>query len=63
MTSYMIGSPDVIQLNISVSNQGEDAFDASVKTGLPNGVSYLNRRIIEAVSIQLIHLNTMIKNG
>lgn len=48
----MLGTDNEVELNVVVENNGEDAFEATVRIEMPPGVVYINVNNMNAVSTQ-----------
>ena len=51
MAKYLIGSEEKLELNLNVTNEGEDAYEASLYVQLPRHVSYIRTETNEMVSV------------
>lgn len=49
LSSIVIGSPDPVTLNMHISNNGDDAFQASLKAHIPKGLQFIRTEVSESL--------------
>ena len=54
MANYLIGSEEKLELNLNMTNEGEDAYEASLYVQLPRHVSYIRTETNEMVTANVL---------
>lgn len=53
LSSIVIGSSDPVTLNMHISNNGDDAFQASLKAHIPKGLQFIRTEVSESLGISV----------
>ena len=51
---YLIGSEDKLELSMNITNEGEDAYEATLYVALPKHVSYIKTEMIGTNPAELV---------